>query len=361
MTQNWLVPLQLRVTLGTPELAATITRLKVGRPPAANELAQDGVETAGPSAIPYIDKFTPSSLTSNSFHYGTALSLALAAKLAYEKKEDVEETVTELWRLNNCEFVEADGTQCFFATTPDVVIVSFRGTEDLGDWLANINILSTTRTYGTVHRGFLGAFQVVEKRLETLMAPYRGRPVVITGHSLGGAIALIAAAEWHGKHDVYWVHTCGQPAVGKRDFQEFIEKQYGDIYFRFVNNDDVVPMVPPFYRHAGRLIHFGEDDGIERTLDSPELESLGIDLGPIMEETPMLTQEQFNLMRAQLLQESAQQGGRSVSDATVETAAQGAVLSTGREGVESLEGLFPSVSDHRMNTYIKKIARKAGL
>jgi len=361
MTQNWTLPLQLRVTLGTPVLAAPITRFKVGRSPAADELAQEGVETAGPSAIPHIDKFTPSSLTAKSFHYGTALSLALAARLAYENKEDVEETVSQLWRLNNCEFVDADGTQCFFATTADAVIVSFRGTKELGDWLANLNVLRTTRAYGTVHRGFLGAFQVVEKRLETLMAPFRGRPVVITGHSLGGALALIAAAEWQGKHDVFWVHTCGQPAVGKRDFQEFIEKQYGDIYFRFVNDDDVVPMVPPFYRHAGRLIHFGEDDGIERTLDSPELESLGIDLGPVMEETPMLTPEQFNLMRAQLLQESAQQGSRSISDATVETAAQGAVLATGQEGVESLEGLFPSVSDHSMDTYIKKIAREAGV
>jgi len=361
MTQNWTLPLQIRVTLGTPVLAASPTRFKVGRPPAADELAQVEVETAGPSAIPHIDKFTPSSLVANSFHYGTALSLALAARLAYENKEDVDETVTQLWRLNNYAFVDVDGTQCFFATAPDAVIVSFRGTKELGDWLANLNVLSTTRTYGTVHRGFLGAFQVVEKRLETLMAPFRGRPVVITGHSLGGALALIAAAEWQGKHDVSWVHTCGQPAVGKRDFQEFIEKQYGDIYFRFVNDDDVVPMVPPFYRHAGRLIHFGEDDGIERTFDSPELESLGIDLGPVMEETPMLTQEQFNLMRAQLLQESAQQGSRSVSDATVETAVQGAVLATGQDGVESLEGLFPSVSDHKMDTYVKKIAREAGV
>ena len=361
MNQNWTLPLQIQVSLGVPVLAKPGSRFKVGKRPAKDELAQEGVEPAGPSAIPHIDKFTPSSLTANSFQYGTALSLALAARLAYENKEDVEEAVTQLWRLNNCEFVDADGTQCFFATTPEAVIVSFRGTKELGDWLANLNVLSTTRTYGTVHRGFLGAFQVVEKKLETLMAPYRGRPVVVTGHSLGGALALIAAAEWHGKHDVSWVHTCGQPAVGKRDFQGFIEDKYGDSYFRFVNEDDVVPMVPPFYRHAGRLIHFGEDGGIERTLDSPELESLGIDLGPVMEETPMLTPEQFNLMRAELLQKSVEQGSRPISDASLESAAQEAVLACGQEGVESLEGLFPSVADHSMDTYIKKIARAAGV
>ena len=342
-------------------LAAPGTRFTVGNPPAQDELAQEGVETAGPSVIPHLDKFTPSSFTASSFHYGTALSLALAARLAYENKDDVEETVTQVWRLNSCEFVDADGTQCFFATTKDAVIVSFRGTEELGDWLANLNLLSTTRPYGTVHRGFLGAFQVVEKKLEALMAPYKGRPVVITGHSLGGALALIAAAEWHGKHDIFLVHTCGQPAVGKRNFQEFIEEQYGDNYFRFVNNDDVVPMVPPFYRHAGRLIHFGEDDSIERALDSRELESLGIDLGPVMEETPMLTPEQFNLMRAQLLQESAERGSKSLSDASVESAVQGAALATGAEGLESLEGILPSVSDHSMDLYLKKIAREAGV
>lgn len=365
MTKEWTLPLRLRVSIGKPVLVAPGHRLTAGKAAPqdryARDSTQEGMATAGPSVIPHLDKFTPSSLTASYFHYGTALSLSLAARLAYENQEEVVETVTRVWRLNDCKFVEADGTQCFVAFTPEAVIVSFRGTAELGDWLANLNMLSTTRDYGTVHRGFLGAFQVVQSQLENFMAPYKGRPVVITGHSLGGALALIAAAEWHKKHYVTCVHTCGQPAVGKRNFQKFIEDAYGDSYFRFVNNDDVVPMVPPFYRHAGRLIHFGEDDTIERAMDSPELESLGIDLGPVMEDGPMLTPEQFNLLRAQLLQEGTLQGSSSISDAKVETAAQEAVFATRPEGEESLEGLLPSVSDHNMDTYIKKIAREAGV
>lgn len=359
MTQKWTIPLQVRVTLGTPVLANPPAPLKFDRPQAADEAGREGGGTAGPAAIPHLDKFVPSSLIAPTFNYRTALSLALAARLAYESAADVEEVVTQVWRLNDCQFVAADGTECFFAATPNAVIVAFRGTKELGDWLANLNILSTTRPYGTVHRGFLGAFQAVESRLGGLMAPYRGRPVVITGHSLGGALALVAAAEWLGKQDVTWVHTFGQPAVGKRNFQEFIENHYGDLYYRFVNEDDVVPMVPPFYRHAGRLIHFGEEDEIERALDSPELESLGIDLGPVMEETPMLTLEQFNLMRAQLLQEIVQRSGESIGDASVEAAVAGAALSAGADGAEGLEGLLPSVSDHSIDLYLKKIAHWA--
>lgn len=360
MTHNSTLPLHIRVTLGAP--APTIrSTFTTGRTQSEDTTSQEGTEAAEPAVIPHLDKFTHASLNVTLFQYRTALSLALAARLAYEAKEVVEETGTHLWGLTSCEFVEADETQCFVAATPDVVLVSFRGTEALGDWLANLNLLRTTRPYGTVHRGFLGAFQVVQKKLETLLAPHQGRPVVLTGHSLGGALALIAAAEWHGKHYVTWVHTCGQPAVGKRDFQEFIEDKYGDSYFRFVNNDDVVPMVPPFYRHAGRLIHFGEDDDIERAMDTPELESLGVDLGPIMEESPMLTPEQFNLMRAQLLQESGARGNESVGDAQVESAVQQAVLTTGAEGLESLEGILPSVADHSMDLYVQKIAREAGV
>jgi len=305
----------------------------------------------------HIDKFSIASLTAISFDWKTALSLALASRLAYGAATDVENTAKQRWGLMTCKFVEADDTQCFVASSPDAVLVSFRGTENLGDWLANLNVLGTTRSYGRVHRGFLGAFQVVEQQLISLLAGFPGRPMLLTGHSLGGALALIAAAEWRDKFNVSWVHTHGQPAVGKKSFQGFLESNYGDNYYRLVNDDDIVPMVPPLYRHAGRLIHFSADGGVESALGSEELEALGIDLGAIPVETPMLTEEQFDLMRAQLLQDRAAKVGAPLTEANVERAAADAAA---QEGAEGLEGFFPSVADHSMDLYVAKIARQAG-
>ena len=62
-------------------------------------------------------------------------------------------------------------------------------------------------------------------------------------------------------------------------------------------------------------------------------------------------------MRAQLLQDRALRGGAPLTEADVEHAA---VEATAMEGVESMEGFFPSVSDHSMELYVAKIAHKAG-
>ena len=363
MAQEWIVPLLIRVSVGSPKLGQRLPRSESDRPTAqiACHNPTRSVSTTE-VAEAFTEKFNLASLKNASFDWETALSLALAARLAYGEAEGVTNTAEKIWGLNTCEFVEVDETQCFVATSTDAVLVAFRGTTSLGDWIANLNVLTTSRPYGTVHRGFLGAFQVVEQKLITILDQFPGRRLLLTGHSLGGALALVCAAEWHSRFDISWVHTFGQPAVGKKDFQGFLETNFGDNYYRFVNNNDIVPMVPPFFDHAGRLIHFNGDGDIESVLGSGELEALGIDLGPVPVETPMLTQTQFDLMRAQLLTESATKGGAPLPDESVERAAQEAIAVTGTEGVEGLEGWFsfPSVADHSMDVYVAEVARQAG-
>jgi hypothetical protein len=340
MPEQWTIPLTITVSLG----ASAAPGPSVTAPPAVAEGGR------GDDSIPYLDQFSIPWLTSPSFNWRTALSLALASRLAYETKGVVEHTATKLWKLANCEFVEVDDTQCFIASTSAVTLISFRGTENLGDWLSNLNSIGTTRSYGGVHRGFLGAFQVVQSRLEAILGGAPNRPVVLTGHSLGGALAIIAAAEWKGKFRVARVHTFGQPAVGKEDFRDFVGRNYADCYHRFVNDDDLVPMVPPWFTHCGSLVHFNRDGDLENTIKSPELESLGIEIGPIPEETPMMSETEFALLRSRLLQEKASRGGAPMGERAV---AEAAMESAG------LEGFFPSVADHKMVRYIEKIARKA--
>ncbi len=357
MTDAWTVPFQISVSIGDPQPAAGLAVISAGaaaaRPAAPQKKAK--VSAAEEAADAFTDKFSVASLQATSFHWRTALSLALASRLAYSSSPEVASTTRQAWGLETCEFVEADDTQCFLATSPESVLISFRGTEALGDWMANLNLLTTTRPYGKVHRGFLGAFQVVEHKLTSILEHNAGRRVLLTGHSLGGALALVAAAEWRNRFRIAWVHTFGQPAVGKKEFQISIEEGYGDAYYRFVNADDIVPMVPPLFRHAGRLYHFDDDGKLEQAYGSGELEALGVDLGAMPVDTPMLSVEQFDLMRAQLLQERATTG--SADEESVESAAQLAVLQSGEE---SVEGLLPSVADHNMDLYVANVAHQAG-
>jgi hypothetical protein len=365
MIQEWTIPLRIHVTVGDPVQEAPTPAAAAAPPPSGGipllaAPADRGAEERA-EIIPHLDKFAPSSLREASFNYSTALSLALAAKLVYADPATVRSTVEDTWRLTNFEFFDIDETQCFVATTPDAALVSFRGTASLGDWMTNLNLLTTTLPYGTVHRGFLGAFQSVRMQLEAVLdrVTAGGRRLVLTGHSLGGALALIAAVEWRDKYPVSWVHTCGQPAVGHRNFLATVEARYGDTYCRFVNDDDIVPMVPPTFKHTGRLIHFAGADGLESAMVSEERKALNLGGGPVMEETPVMEPKEFDLMRAQLLQHRALQGAGALGDAAVQEAAKNAVTAFADPHTEGFLG-FPSVADHNMSTYVKKIAREAG-
>ena len=336
-SHRWTIPIQVTVTLGSPEMAL--------QEPLIDIIDRGGGEVALKSFADRIselasNRFDRASLTDNGFSWRAALSLALASKLSYENAPSVQSTTRTMWGLDTCEFIEVDETQCFIASTVDAVLVAFRGTESLGDWLGNLNVLSTTRPYGVVHRGFLSAFQVVESRLRALIQGLGGRKIVLTGHSLGGALATIAAAEWQGQFPISGIYTYGQPAVGKGEFTHHIARYYGESFFRFVNDDDIVPQVPPSYEHVGKLIHFKSNGSVTQNREAAIMEPAVTreNQGP-----PMLTEAEFDELRSQLL---ARKAVRSAE---------------GRESARSpaLEGFFPSFSDHRIDNYITKIASKA--
>jgi hypothetical protein len=86
----------------------------------------------------------------------------------------------------------------------------------------------------------------------------------ITGHSQGGALAVLAAAMLHFdpelddlRQKLRGVYTFGQPMVGYRDFATSCSKQFGNKLFRHVYGNDLVPRQPP--RSTGRFVHFGEE------------------------------------------------------------------------------------------------------
>ena len=69
----------------------------------------------------------------------------------------------------------------------------------------------------------------------------------MTGHSLGAALATLAADRYG---NVQGLYTYGSPRVGDRNFKE----DFNVNAYRFVNNSDIVTKVPP----AGTYLHVGE-------------------------------------------------------------------------------------------------------
>ena len=78
--------------------------------------------------------------------------------------------------------------------------------------------------------------------------------IMITGHSLGGALAVMAAAHIQNKYNaVNVLYTQGQPRVGNDDFAKFMTSFIPNTY-RIVDYADQVPHVPQsilWFKHSG--------------------------------------------------------------------------------------------------------------
>lgn len=198
----------------------------------------------------------------------TALSLAQLSELVYEAPAVVRAFIESIG-MQSC-WLEASSSdsQGVIAFDDDRIIIAFRGTKEPADWLTDLCFkqqgMASDGDGRRVHRGFMSAQIEIGRivRAVILDSDRRGGlPVFVTGHSLGGALAVLEAHEL--AENGFEVHLCtfGQPRVGSSELmQEVWEKTKS--YWRLVNNNDVVPRSPPSdwnFAHAGLLHHISHD------------------------------------------------------------------------------------------------------
>lgn len=180
-----------------------------------------------------------------------ALVLADCAKLTYKSEVEIEEAITVTWKFKKFEYFSGKSTQVFIAGNDTIIIVAFRGTEILKveDIKTDIKLslveTGITVLPGKLHAGFKDALHEVWGNMRVTFKRFQDnkQSVWFCGHSLGGALATLAVAEFVGneKGNINGLYTIGQPRVGNSKFAGHFDVAVGDRCFRFVNNNDIDP------------------------------------------------------------------------------------------------------------------------
>lgn len=153
-------------------------------------------------------------------------------------------------------YVEDWPAEAYVFVFPDDIVLSFRGTEITSplDIMADLWFKkSESFAYsGQAHSGFRGHLLLIWDQIENCLRLYPEKNVWLCGHSLGGAMATIAAAVLN--NAAVGLYTYGSPRVGDATFEQALEVPHR----RFVNNNDAVPKVPfawTGYQHHGELCY----------------------------------------------------------------------------------------------------------
>lgn len=140
----------------------------------------------------------------------------------------------------------------FILESEDRLIVAFRGTSSPTDWVADVMArqekFACVPDAGRTHRGISAVY---ESSRDAVLSALSGlpvdKPLYITGHSLGGALATLCAIDvaTHSRFAHPRVYTFGAPRVGDPAFVKAFDSKIACCH-RVCNAYDAVHHLPPF-------------------------------------------------------------------------------------------------------------------
>jgi len=154
------------------------------------------------------------------------------------------------------------GAQAICLIQGGTAFIAFRGSESWLDWYVNLLMLPVPRPMR--HLGFTLGWLSCRCKILDWLSQHRDEfdAVVLTGHSLGGALAMLAAHRIAGTHKVSRVVTFGAPKVYWHSASSYeqapiagCQRRLSAVTYRVIHHADVVTDLPPFFAEAGRLIY----------------------------------------------------------------------------------------------------------
>lgn len=248
------------------------------------------------------------------FELANARALMWFSQLAYETHRTLTiETVSQGWEFTSIvSFIKhKTGLKGSFETCgligerAGAVILAFAGT-DPGIWQNLATDFTPLPQAGSdVHEGFRLAAAAAQPEIEQAfqLSQDSRKPLFITGHSLGAALAALAAQMAVGEGSApRAVYTFGMPRVGGERFRTSYDSVLGAVTYRLIHGIDLVARVPPSFigfRHVGRML---QCDAGAKFDEAKPMSPVGSDDPPFGEQFPnMFRRGVSNVLSAHIL------------------------------------------------------------
>ena len=233
------------------------------------------------------------------------------------------------------ETIEAASLVGYVLLIDDTAIVILRGTDDTPDWLQNIQFLPKRTTHGVIHSGFHDGYQDLHLQVVSLLKQYKPQRIWITGHSLGGALAVVSAYQLieAGETRICGLITFGQPMVVRSDLRSFLAPNLDGKFVHFANGMDPVARLTTPYEHFGTLILLKNGELFRSSGDRLFAGAPPDKDAPVFK---TLSPRELEKLKAELRREKRPKRQKA-----------------GKEKMG--DGWFPSVADHYMPEYIQML------
>jgi hypothetical protein len=216
-----------------------------------------------------------------------ARTCAKLCRAIYGRYEDLPQLLAiDGWKFDRVIASEDLSTVCGIVYRDDgpapSAIVVWRGTNILNRAQVRANAHTKQVAFklirGLVHAGIAEQFSQVDREVMQAIQSHlkRGRKVFVAGHSQGGALATLTVAMMNlYRYQSFGVEsagliTFGSMRAGDAEFAAYVTEATNAAEFghmRFRNNNDIVPLVPPFsagYTHAGEELYIWPGSMITR-------------------------------------------------------------------------------------------------
>ena len=186
-------------------------------------------------------------------------------KLSYSSFGNIERTLSPLGFTNIEMYETKSDLDCFLAKRGKSIYLVFRGTSEYDDVKTDIKFKKTEFESFKAHKGFVNSYNEIRSTVETYITnnfttddALNGGKIYFSGHSLGGALANLAAigvAKQSLLNPFITLVTFGSPRVFGYNWK--LQQLYKTIEtFRVVNADDIVTKLPPAWSN---YCHFGNE------------------------------------------------------------------------------------------------------